>query len=168
MLSCLGESNTVSAASILFPWMQTVYLIFQRFVLTLWIINVPWKPVHHKSIPLSYPQIHFCNNPPLLPQVRHTKQPGKYIHTCMHITIPDTEIVLMWRKVGSEGFYAVWLVLMYFQEFKGSAYRERIPVGFTHWLVSDGKDSHFMLICYAGMTSEIVYMTSNMNTFYKF
>lgn len=120
-----------SAASILFPWMQPVFLIFLRFVLTQWIIIVPWKPAHHKSIGLSYPQIHFCNNPPLLPQVRYTKQSGKHIHTCMHRTTTDIETWVDLTQSRMRRFYAAWLILMYFQEFKCAAYIERIPAGFT-------------------------------------
>lgn len=169
MLSCLGESNTVSAASILFPWMQPVHLIFLRFVLTQWIIIAPWKPAHHKSIGLTYPQIHFCSNPPLLPRARHTNQANKYIHTCMRaatcwhwdLSVDMTQSSIRW-------FYAIWRTLMYFEEFKHAAYIERIPAGLTHWLVADGEDSHFMIICFARLTSEIAYITSNMNILYIF
>lgn len=86
MLSCLGEWHTVSAASILFPWMQSVHLIFLRFVLTQWIIIAPWKPAHHKSIGLTYPQIRLCNNPTLLPRAWH-RQANTYTHACNVLTL---------------------------------------------------------------------------------
>lgn len=44
---------------------------------------------------------------------------------------------------------------MYFEEFKRAAYIERIPAGLTHWLVADGEDSYFKIICSAGIASEI-------------
>lgn len=158
MLSCIGESNTVSAASILFPWMQPVHLIFLRIVLTHWIIIVPWKPAHHQSIGLKYPQIHFCSNPPLPPQARQKKRRKK--STCMHATtcwhwdlsVDMTQSSIWW-------FYAIWRNLMYFEGFKCAAYRQRIPTGLTHWLAADGKDSHFMIICSTGMTCGATYMT---------
>lgn len=46
-------------------------------------------------------------------------------------------------------------IFMYFEELERAAYIERIPAGLSHWLVADGEDSHFMIICSAGMTSEI-------------
>lgn len=154
MLSCLREWNAVRAASILFSWMQSVHLICLRFVLTQWIIIAPWKPAHHESTGLTYPQIHFCNNPPLLPWARHAEQANKHIHACVHaatcwhgdLSVDMTQSSIRW-------FYAIWHILMYFVEFKCAAYRENSRG--SHWLVADGEDSHFMLIFSAGMTSEI-------------
>lgn len=152
MLSCLREWNAVRAASIPFPWMQSVHLICLRFVLTQWIIIAPWKPAHHESIGLTYPQIHFCNNPPLLPWARHAEQANKHIHACVHAaTCWHRDLSVDMTQSSIRRFYAICRILMYFVEFKCAAYSENSRG--SHWLVADGEDSHFMLIFSAGMTS---------------
>lgn len=150
MLSCLGEWNAVRAASILFPWMQPVHLICLRFVLTQWIIIAPWKPAHHASIGLTYPKIHFCPNPPL-PRHGSAAQNGQTnarATTCWH---QDLSLDMTQRSIRRS--HAIWHILMHFVEIQMHIEREKSRG--SRRLVADSEDSLFMIIFFAGMTSEM-------------
>lgn len=90
MLSCLGEWNTVSAASILFPWMPPVHLIFLKICLNTVDYHCPPENLRiAESTGLTYPQIRFGNNPPLLsfrgPDTRsRNTQTHTYARACVH------------------------------------------------------------------------------------
>ncbi len=149
-----------------FPWMQSVHLIFLRFVLTQWIIIAPWKPVHHRSIGLTYPQIHFCNNPRLLPH-RHTEQAkNTHMHACSHMLTLSLSLSVDMTQSSSWWFYAIRRILMYFAGIQSAAYMERIPAGLTHWLTGcrwgwfPFRDN---LLCWNDIWK---YMTSNLNLLY--
>ena len=87
MLSCLGEWNTVSAASILFPWMPPVHLIFLKICLNTVDYHCPLKTcASQKALGSHIPRyvsaiIHRSS--PSAGQTHRTGKP-KHIHTLVH------------------------------------------------------------------------------------
>lgn len=77
IMFCIRESNTVSAASILFPWMTPLHPVLSRLVLTRWIIAA-----------LRLPYIIIICPPPVSPwyvsAVIHRSDRKEGTYRCVH------------------------------------------------------------------------------------